>query len=337
MLAESPRGAGTTMATELKQTRVWFDEVAAPLLYSVKGEICAVVPYEVHGKPTTRVEVEYKGTRSPAILLPVADAVPGLFTLDSTGKGQAAILNETGCCNSPRNPAARGSVVSLYVTGEGQTVPAGITGNVSSYERTDEYPKPRGHVRVTVGGVPAEIVFIGESPDSVAGQLLLNIRIPRKAPVGDAIPLVITVGDTRSPDGVTMAVRSEVRTVLILDPADRAWLRPVLAKAGFEVLSTPDPKHPADLIISSIRMQAAAALAEMRALRPQVKLMIVAPALTPDVLKSADLLGAQGVLAKFWPASTVAANVRELLRPKLAVYNTSDVPKLAPRTLPLYR
>lgn len=134
-----------------------------------------------------------------------------------------------------------------------------------------------------------------------------------------------------------MAVRSEVRTVLILDPADRRWLQPVLANAGFEVLLSPDLKHPADLIISSLRVQADAALAEMRAIRPQVKLMIAAPALTPDVLKSADLLGAQGVLARFWPASTVAANVRELLRPRLAVYNTSDVPKLVPRTLPLYR
>ena len=342
-LAASRRAGEGIMVTELDRTRVLFDGIAAPLVYSVKGEVSAVVPYEVDGKSVTQVEVEYQGIRSAAVTLPVVSTVPAIFILDSSGKGQAAILNETGCCNSARNPATRGSVVSLYATGEGQTVPAGISGSFSVYERIEDYPKPQAAVHVTIGGIPAEILYVAEARDSVAGQLLVNVRIPLSSPLGDAVPLTLTIGDARSPDGVTMAVRSEIRTVLIMnrDAAARNWLQGVLSRAGFAVVTAADGNaHPADLIISSVTVpveETQAAIAAMRAVRPQVRVMIAAPVLTPDVLRSADELGAQGVLAKHWTEAMVAAKVREVLRPKLAVYNASDVPKLVPGRLPLYR
>ena len=46
---------------------------------------------------------------------------------DSSGQGQAAALNQDGALNSAENPAAAGSVVVLYGTGEGQTDPPGRT------------------------------------------------------------------------------------------------------------------------------------------------------------------------------------------------------------------
>ena len=50
---------------------------------------------------------------------------PGIFTLNSSGSGQAAVVNENGTVNGPENPAPRGTVVSIYGTGEGQTTPSG--------------------------------------------------------------------------------------------------------------------------------------------------------------------------------------------------------------------
>lgn len=47
----------------------------------------------------------------------VAD--PGLFTASANGSGQLAVLNQDGSVNSPTNPAARGSVISLFGTGLG--------------------------------------------------------------------------------------------------------------------------------------------------------------------------------------------------------------------------
>src|SRR6185312_5976739 len=56
-------------------------------------------------------------------LIAVATASPGLFTLTKDGKGQGAILNQDGSPNGPANPAALGSVISLFGTGQGPTNP----------------------------------------------------------------------------------------------------------------------------------------------------------------------------------------------------------------------
>ena len=50
-------------------TRVYFDGVAAPLIYTSSGQVSAIVPYEVAGHTTTQVQTEYQGVRSPAFRL----------------------------------------------------------------------------------------------------------------------------------------------------------------------------------------------------------------------------------------------------------------------------
>src|ERR1035438_10458252 len=56
------------VTTELSGTRVWFDGLAAPLAYAANGNVMAVVPYEVPyeiaGKKTTEVVVEYQDRKS---------------------------------------------------------------------------------------------------------------------------------------------------------------------------------------------------------------------------------------------------------------------------------
>ncbi len=73
---------------------------------------------------------------SGAVKMPVLQSRLGVFTLGSSGSRQAAIVNEDGTINSSSNPAARGSVVSIYTTGAGLPEPAGadnqITGDLPS-------------------------------------------------------------------------------------------------------------------------------------------------------------------------------------------------------------
>jgi uncharacterized protein (TIGR03437 family) len=256
------------------------------LWYSVRGHVAAVAPYEIVGSKTTEVVVEYEGVRSPPVTLTVVESAPAVFTLDLSGKGQAAMLNETGCCNSARNPATRGTIATLYATGEGQTRPLGISGNVSAYPRIANYPVPQLPVKVTVGGEPAEIFYAGEAPHAVAGLLQVNFRAPRRAPLGDGVPIVLKIGDSRSADGITMAVRSAVQRVLVVDeqPALRKRLDRMLAGAGYAVCTARDlgealPQADAqsiDLAIWSLAMPEADGLATihaMRARRPQLKLL----------------------------------------------------------------
>jgi uncharacterized protein (TIGR03437 family) len=331
-----------SVPTLLGETRVLFDGIAAPMTFSVRGQVGAVVPYEIAGRPTTEVVVEYRGVRSAAVTLPVVASAPALFTLDSSGHGQAAMLNETGCCNSTRNPAARGSIAVLYATGEGQTSPRGVTGRVSAFPRTADYPSPQLPVRVTVGGEGAEIIFAGEAPHSVAGLLQVNFRVPKSSPLGDAVPLVLTVGDARSPGGVTMAVRSEVHRVVVMqnDPAARAWFRRILTQAGYEVLvarsgaeTLAEAKaHPLDLVIASLTGAGKLEVVDaLRAERPQVKVVGTAAALDAATLRAADLLGAQAVFTKPVRSQAVLTRVRELLRSRPTPYVADEnAPTLFP-------
>jgi uncharacterized protein (TIGR03437 family) len=320
------QGRATTL---LGETRVWFDGIAAPMVYSVAGQVGAVVPYAVANRKTTRVAVEYRGVRSPEVELPVVSSAPALFTLDSTGKGQAGMLNEKGCCNSPRNPAARGSIAALYATGAGQTIPPGVDGSIPPTGRIEDYPVPALPVRVTVGGQAADIIYAGAAPHAVAGLLQVNFRVPANAPIGNAVPLVLTVGDRRSSESVTMAVRSAAQQVLLI--GEEPGLQTTLAAAGYDVLVARDAReasaqaeaHPIDLIMCSLTLSQEERVGVMRGIlasRPQVKVIATADSLGADALRAADLLGAQAVLTKSMPSGVVLQRVRELLRPRTVPY-----------------
>jgi len=111
----------------LAGTRVLFDGAPAPLLFVEPTHINAVVPYGVAGREKTEVQVEYSGKVSQVVPVPVTESMPGIFTIDGS---QAAALNEDGSFNSASNPAVKGSIVTLYATGEGKTDPPGVDGKL---------------------------------------------------------------------------------------------------------------------------------------------------------------------------------------------------------------
>jgi immune inhibitor A len=195
--------AGGLVSTTLGGTRVLFDGVAAPLIYSYATQVSAVVPYAVKSKTYTEVQIEYQGRLTKKLVLPVAPSMPGLFTLDSSGRGPAAALNQDGKLNSASNPAAVNSSVVFWGTGEGETTPAGVDG----LPATASYPKPVLKVSATVGGITATVDYLGAAPYFVAGVFQLNVKIPAGVTPGNAVPVVVKVGDVESPAVVTIAVK----------------------------------------------------------------------------------------------------------------------------------
>ncbi len=192
--------APTRFDTVAGGTRVRFNGVLAPVLYTSAGQINTIVPYEVSGSVT--VEVEFEGRRSALLPIRVVDAAPALFTQDASGRGRAAILNQDYALNTPQRPAARGTVVMLYATGGGQTNPASSTGQIAGADlRTLALP-----VTVTIGGRRAEILYAGAAPGLVTGLLQINALIPADAPIGDTVPVSIQVGTAASPDGTTLSI-----------------------------------------------------------------------------------------------------------------------------------
>jgi uncharacterized protein (TIGR03437 family) len=184
----------------LAGTRVWFDEVEAPLLFVRADQINAQTPYAVEGRGSVVVQVEYQGALSNPVSMDVGETFPGLFT-EAAGAGQGAIVNEDGARNSAANPAARGSVIEIYATGEGQTNPAGEDGKLAE----PPYPVPRLAVTVTIGGLPADIEFAGAAP-GFAGLLQINAKIPAGVAAGSEVPLVVRIGGVSTQGGVTVAV-----------------------------------------------------------------------------------------------------------------------------------
>ena len=200
-LAGSVLNSSGAVDTKTGNTRVLFNGTAGPMIYAVAGQISAVVPYAVSGP--VNVQVEYQGQLTSPAVLNVAKAVPAIFTSDSSGKGQAAALNEDGTPNSAANPAARGSVIVVFATGEGQTDPAGVDGKLAAAP----LPSPIGGVVTGVGDEGAEVLYAGGAPGLVAGLMQVNARIPADAAVGDKVPLTILTGGAFSPAGVTIAVK----------------------------------------------------------------------------------------------------------------------------------
>jgi uncharacterized protein (TIGR03437 family) len=183
-------------------TQVLFDEVASPLVYVSAGQTSAIVPYGVAGKSSTQMVIEYQGRRSGAVTLPVAAVAPALFSLNASGKGGGAILNEDSSVNTEANAAAKGSIVVLFGTGEGQTDPPGTDGKLAA----GVFPKPVAPVSVRIGGQAVEILYAGAAPGLVAGVIQVNARVPAGVASGN-IPVVMTVGSASSQADLTVAVR----------------------------------------------------------------------------------------------------------------------------------
>jgi len=182
--------------------RILFDGVAAPLLYVSATQSAAIVPYSVDGRSQTQMTVEYQGAASAPMVAQVTAAAPGIFSADTSGQGQGAILNQDGSLNSRSNPAVSGSIVVLYATGEGQTAPGGVDGQMAGQTPI----KPQLPVSVVVDGRSAEILYAGAAPGEVAGLMQINIRLPLGLAAGN-IPVTFSVGGTASQPGLTVAVK----------------------------------------------------------------------------------------------------------------------------------
>ena len=205
------------LPTSLGGVRVLFDGVPGAMIYTVPVaagvQLAAIVPYEIVANPATtsvNVQVEYQGNRSDPFPMPLTAALPGLFTHDASGKGQAAAFDQDNVTlNGPPNaaanmqPAARGSAVVLFATGEGVTTPPGVDGRLA----VGPYPKPALSCSVKIGGLDATVNYCGAAPTLTAGLLQVNAVVPLGVAPGNAVPVLLTIGTATSPAGVTIAVQ----------------------------------------------------------------------------------------------------------------------------------
>jgi uncharacterized protein (TIGR03437 family) len=192
------------IGNQIAGVQVLFDGAPAPLIYVSSNLIAAIAPYYLANFTVANITVSYQGNTTVVTTVPVVSAAPGIFTADSTGSGQAAAVNSDGSLNSAAKPAKTGSFISLYITGDGQTNPAGVDGKLAN---AAPYPATVGTVKVTVGGLPAVVNYAGATPTSVAGLTQVNAQIPVGTPVGAAVPVTVQVNGVSAQSGVTISVQ----------------------------------------------------------------------------------------------------------------------------------
>lgn len=192
----------------LAGTRVLFDTFPAPLIFVSSTQINAIVPYEIANLLNTgigaKVTVVRGGLTSGPLVLGVAATNPAIFSALQTGNGQGAILNQNFSVNSATNPAAKGSFVSIFATGEGSLAPFVPSGTISG--PTLPLPAPIASVSATIAGQPLTILYAGEAPGLVSGVIQINAMVPTNIDSGPQ-QLVLTIGNTsNSQQTITVAV-----------------------------------------------------------------------------------------------------------------------------------
>ncbi len=194
----------TGITDSLANTRVLFDGQPSPMIYTTEKQISAIVPYELQGKTTAKLKVEYQGAQSDEVEVAVAPTAPAIFTQNASGTGLGAVLNQDNSLNTAANAAQRNSIIQIFATGGGQTTPAGQTGKLAG---TPLPQYPAGRVTVRINNIDAPVVYSGAAPGLIQGLIQINARVPATAPIGAAVPIVVRINNVDSPTGVTIAVR----------------------------------------------------------------------------------------------------------------------------------
>lgn len=171
-----------------------FDGYPAPVQYANDTRINAVVPFELPPLATFLTVRSGAETSGPE-KIPVAVADPGLYT---------AILNQDGTVNSASNPAPRGSMVSVYLTGAGLMNPPLTDDAVGSF--SPPFAVPALGVSAYIDYLPSLVLYAGQAPGLITGAVQVNVQVPDTAHAFAAVPVTVSVGSYRTPP-VTLAIR----------------------------------------------------------------------------------------------------------------------------------
>jgi uncharacterized protein (TIGR03437 family) len=191
---------GHSITTSLSNTQVFFDGIAAALTYASATQINAVVPYAVSG--STKVQVVYQGSPTNTMQFPVQAAAPGVFSLDASGTGTGAILNQDNSVNGPTRPASQGSIVQIFCTGGGVTNPASADASITG----TPLPLLTQTISVMIGGANAQVKYSGGAPSAVAGLTQINAVVPQGITPGNSVPVIVIIGGVSSQAGLTLTV-----------------------------------------------------------------------------------------------------------------------------------
>ena len=290
-LAQSTVAASSVpLPTSLNGVTVLFDGVEAPLYFVSEGQINAQTPFGFTAEKVEVVVVTPRG-RSEPLTCALLPAAPGIFTVDSDGKGTPILLSPAFAVLPTAAPSQR---LILYATGLGETAPAALTGTGGSAE--EPFNRAVDLPEVYVGGRQAVVEFAGLAPGFV-GVYQLNVVAPDEF-VNDNVFLIsrgrrsnLTVITASAPNFVrgSGVVVSEVRETVEFDRIQLFAVATVEVEVGQE--ATPLRIEGEDNLIGLVSAQVRDGALQITSSRPYTTNTAVVISVTTPALKRVEHLG----------------------------------------------
>ena len=198
------------LPTTLGDVQVMFNGQAAPLYFVSPAQINFVAPNSAPTSGTADVTVVQQSTGRVYAAGPVAmnTVSPAIFAGFTGAMRQAAVLNQDNSINSATNAAARGSVITIYATGQGYLPNAPPDGSPPP-SLVETPTKPTVFLNACDVNDAActqenfdHILFSGLSPQ-FPGVWQINVRIPQNTGVGPQVILALIVNSVSSFDAAT--------------------------------------------------------------------------------------------------------------------------------------
>ena len=174
-----------SLSTSLAGAQVLFDGIAAPMLYAQANQINCIVPFGIAASKTTTVVAQYSGMQTSPMTFHVAPAILNAFTKGYWPGSDAIAINQDGTMNSAEAPAPRGSIVTFFLIGGGQTNPPIQDGQIVPGAATlAASPVYAGFFDSAGGGHDAQIEYAGAAPGQIAGVYQMNVKVPQSTATG---------------------------------------------------------------------------------------------------------------------------------------------------------
>ncbi len=205
-LADGNFPATVPLPTQLGSTSVIVSGTQLPLQYVSPGQINVVIPYNMTVNTPLQLIVQRGNAISVPAPIAVFDTQPAILSTSGSGSGQGHIYKTDASGNAvladAASPAKAGDVLVIYTVGLGVVTPAVKAGDPSPYPPANA----SGAVSVTIGGVPAKVVFAGLTPGGV-GLYQVNVEVPGGVFPGGQVPVTLAVAGKSGPGNVYMGIR----------------------------------------------------------------------------------------------------------------------------------
>ena len=154
------------------------------LWYVSPSQINVQIPWELQGLTSAQLTVNVADVSVP-YTIPISPYLPAMFTYGD----HLAIAQDQSSYQlvTASNPAQPGQYIILYANGLGAVDHPPLSGEATpSQQLASTLVQPT----VTIGGVAANVLFSGLTPDSI-GLYQIDVQVPANAPAGMQ-PVVIT-------------------------------------------------------------------------------------------------------------------------------------------------